>query len=414
MALSSCFQTLIEDQTDPETVARTHMFREQTVQCLKLGEFTKGGEYTLETLLIYIILEILLCKDTQKGLWLVHGMVIQLAMSMGYHRDPQHISNISPFAGEMRRRVWATIVQTDLRLSSQMGLPRLIKLHLCDTAEPRNLLDTDFDEDTVELPPSRPETEFTPALFFLTKGRNDSIIDQVNDLLADPLDRPYADIMELDRKVQGMDSNLPAVFRWQPLSQSFMVPPQVVVQRIWSHLSQQRLIIWLHRKYLAPSYPEYEYSRKACVQAAITILEFQKLISEETQPGGLLYPVRFMTTTSVGQFIFLLGMSILSYYVQLAKTRPDLALDQETDARIHNLLRDSYPIWLQRSAASREAQKAVEHLSLLLGLRGQQEADTTPALGAANITSATTTGLSRDMAMPDQVTWDAYEGNRTP
>ncbi|GKT96755.1 fungal specific transcription factor domain protein [Colletotrichum tofieldiae] len=59
----------------------------------------------------------------------------------------------------------------DLRLSNQIALPRLLKLQQYGTAEPRNLLDTDFNDSTVKLPPSRPETEVTPVLNSLAKGR---------------------------------------------------------------------------------------------------------------------------------------------------------------------------------------------------------------------------------------------------
>ncbi|MCJ1301804.1 hypothetical protein MMC08_004605 [Hypocenomyce scalaris] len=184
------------------------------------------------------------------------------------------------------------------------------------------------------------------------------------------------------------------------------------------YLSMQQLTIWLHLKYLTPFYmhAHYEYSRNACIQAAIKILEFQQLVDKEMKPDGLLYPVRFMMTTSLGQFVFLLGMSILSYYMQLAKTRSDISLDQDTGARIYNLLRNSYPIWLRSSTVSWEAQKATEHLSFLLGLRKQQEAGVPLTEKAAEagptVTSSSHFTRSQDAAMSfDQITWDAYQGN---
>lgn len=352
--------------------------------------------------------EVFLCKDADIGPWLLLGMLVQLALSLGYHRDPRNFSNISPFAGEMRRRVWAAIVQIDLRLSSQMGLPRLLKSQQCDTAEPRNLLDSDFDEATTELPSSRPETEVTPVLYGLAKNRIDCISGLISDLVADTREHPYPEIMELDRKLREAEASLPPIFRWQPLSQSFMVPPQILLHRLLLQLAVQRLVIWLHRKYLAPSHAEaqYEYSRNACVQAAIKILEFQQLIDEETRPGGQLQPIRWMMLSSLMQSIFLLGMSILCYYLQLAKTMPDVPLDRDTDARIHNLLRNTYPMWLRSSTVSRDAREAVEHLSLLLGMRGQQEDAPLARDSTATLATPQDTTISLD-----QVTWDAYQGN---
>ncbi|WYZ41098.1 hypothetical protein EsH8_IV_001439 [Colletotrichum jinshuiense] len=334
MCVATLYHQSIEEAADPETPERVHIFQEQTLHCLMQGQYTRGGDYVIETLINYLVCESLLSEDTEIGLWLVQGIIVQLALSEGYHRDPQNFHNISPFAGEMRRRVWAVIVQMDLRLSSQMALPRLLKLQQYDTAEPRNLLDTDFDESTVKLPHSRPETEVTPVLYSLAKSRIDKMMGLVSDLVNDTRENPYTEILELDRKLQEAEASLPITFRWQPLSQSFMVLPQIVIHRVLLQLAIQRLTIWLHRKYLAPSYcqPRYEYSRRACLQAAIKILEFQQIVLEETQTDGLLYPVRWarwMFTSSRPRAVFLLGVSILCYYVQLSKSQPDVSLDQD-------------------------------------------------------------------------------------
>ncbi|KAK4236129.1 hypothetical protein C8A03DRAFT_45831 [Achaetomium macrosporum] len=414
MFVSTQFQQSIEDPADPETSVRVHLFRERTIHCLVLGRYTRGGNCVLETMINYLSGEMLLSKDADIGLWLVQGVLVQLALSLGYHRDPQNFPTISPFTGEMRRRVWAVIVQLDLRLASQMGLPRLLKRQQCDTADPRNLFDTDFDEATVELPPSRPETEVTPMLYSLARNRIDKMNGLVSDLINDTHEHPYAEIMVLDRKLQDAEVSLPAIFQWQPLSQSFMVPPQIVMHRVLLQLAIQRVTVWLHRKYLAPAYtqPDYDYSRSACIRAAIKILEFQQMVDDETQQDGLLYPVRWMFTSSRVQAVFLLGMSILCYYLQLAKSRPNVPVDEDTSTKIYNLLRTTYPLWLRSSTVSLEARQAVEHLNVLLGLQGRQEHEGDEPL---MLTTATTVSPSlfaplQDGAMSfDQVTWDAYQ-----
>ena len=184
-----------------------------------------------------------------------------------------------------------------------------------------------------------------------------------------------------------------------------MIPPQIVFYRVWLQLAMQRLVIYLHRKYLTTSHAEvrYEYSRNACVQAAIKILEFQQLIDEEIQPAGQLHPVRWMVTSLI-QPTFLLGMSILCYYLQLAKSTSDVQLDQDTSAKIYGLLRKTYPMWLRSSTVSLDAREAVEHLSLLLGLRGQEGA---PLAQEAMAHLATPLDATNSL---DHLTWDTYQG----
>jgi hypothetical protein len=58
----------------------------------------------------------------------------------------------------------------------------MIKPEQCDTEEPRNLLDSDFDENTLELPTSRPESEVIPILFLLAKNKIISVGGLISDL----------------------------------------------------------------------------------------------------------------------------------------------------------------------------------------------------------------------------------------
>ncbi|KAF3390998.1 hypothetical protein DPV78_011151 [Talaromyces pinophilus] len=366
MCLSTQYQNLADGTTDPESLMRVHIFRERTVHCLVLGQFTKDGPHILETMLIHCTSEILLCKDAEIGLWLLLGMVVQLSLSLGYHRDPRHFPHLSPFVGEMRRRVWAAMVQMDLRLSSQMGLPRLLKSEQCDTAEPRNLLDSDFDKETLQLPASRPETEVTPVLYGLAKSRIDAISVLISDLIADVHDHTFSEILHLDEKLQAAEKSLPPIFQWQPLSQSLMIPPQILLHRVALQLGVHRLTIQLHRRYLSASYAadeRYKYSVRACIGAAIKILEFQQMLNEETQPDALLYSVRWMRS-SLLQSVFLLGLSVLCYSTQLIKAVNVPSFDLE---RVLQVLHKVYPIWLSSSIISQDARKAVEHLNLVLG-----------------------------------------------
>ncbi|KAJ6110461.1 fungal-specific transcription factor domain protein [Penicillium sp. IBT 16267x] len=217
--------------------------------------------------------------------------------------------------------------------------------------------------------------------------------------------------MALDSKLEKAENSLPPIFKWQPLSQSLMVPPHIIMQRVWLQLAIPRLKIWLHHECLVSSFEQagYEYSRNACIQAAIKILECQQLIDEEIRPDGLLYSVRWMMTL-LSQFVFLHGMSILSYYVQLSKARPDSPIDQTTYSQIYTLFHDTYLIWLRSSIVSREARQAVKHLGVVLGLQGRPEAPVSPLFEEI----AATQFASPSSMMPfDQVAWNVYQERDT-
>lgn len=98
-------------------------------------------------------------------------MILHIAIRMGYHRDPDHFPGISPFESEMRRSIWTAITSIDLVLSLETGLPRVATDAQIDTKESRNLRDCNFDEDMTNIPPPRPETEWTPVLPIIARGR---------------------------------------------------------------------------------------------------------------------------------------------------------------------------------------------------------------------------------------------------
>ncbi len=98
----------------------------------------------------------------KKRFWKAAGALTQDAVSVGLHREPSHIhDSVSVYNQEMRRRLWATIQEFDMQASFDHGLPTLLSALRFDVRPPRNLADEDFDENTTELPQSRPTDEYT-------------------------------------------------------------------------------------------------------------------------------------------------------------------------------------------------------------------------------------------------------------
>lgn len=182
--MSSDSSDSTNDYVTEQQALQIQLYREKIVQCLVIGEYTNAGPHVLETILHYVYVEFLLRTDADKDLWFLLALEVNFALRGGYHRDPSHFSTISSFQGEMRRRLWATVLLSDSLISSQMGMPRMISDWQCDTAEPRNLNDTDFDENTAQLPLSRPESETTSASGCISRMRMLIALGKVSNLTA--------------------------------------------------------------------------------------------------------------------------------------------------------------------------------------------------------------------------------------
>jgi Fungal specific transcription factor domain len=353
------------------------VFREKAVQCLILARYTTGGPYILETLITVLTGEFILLKDGATDGWLLISMILHLAMRMGYHRDPDHFPELSPFEGEMRRRIWTTILQLDLSLSLEMGLPRSATDTHIDTKEPRNLRDCDFEEDTTEMPPPRPETEWTPVLPLIARGRLISALGLICDVNTDTNPPSYDKVIKVDALLEDVyNGAIPPVLRWKTMPHSITDSPNLVIQRVSVETTYYKSRILLYRRALI-SYPigqSQERDRKSvqiCLDSALKVLSFQQMLQDESQPFGRLSQLRWKVIHIFNQDV-LLATSVLCIYLQDVDKfeLPETAGQTTWSSRageIRQRLMISHKIWLQMSTASAEAGKVAKALNIILG-----------------------------------------------
>ncbi|KAI0004788.1 hypothetical protein F4779DRAFT_59414 [Xylariaceae sp. FL0662B] len=109
----------------------------------------------------------------KKRFWTTAGTMISEGISVGLHQDPDRVAaRISPYVGEMRRRLWATMVEFAVQASFDQGLPTLMSQIHNDVEAPKNINDEGFDEKSEELPISRPLNEYTFSSYQHTSRRS--------------------------------------------------------------------------------------------------------------------------------------------------------------------------------------------------------------------------------------------------
>ncbi|KAL4815657.1 fungal-specific transcription factor domain-containing protein [Aspergillus spinulosporus] len=404
MICLACVASNQADNPDAELQSlQFDLYREKTVQCLIMGEYTKSGPYVLETVINYIYAEFCVYRDANKDMWFLLAIEVNLAMRMGYHRDPSHFPGISPFQGEMRRRVWATVLMSDIMISNQMGMPRMISDWKCDTAEPRNLNDADFDEDTKELPPPRPETELTTALGIIARRRVLKALGIISDLTNRVKVCSYEEVMQVDQILHDAAASIPAPLKWRPMAASVTDSPQVIIARLFIRHLIYKGQMMLHQRFLSAQSPSNQedssrYSRQACIDASLGSLELQSVLDEETCPGGQLHAMRWRFT-SLMNHQFLTAAMILCSSLHNERT-------MERKDEIRRALQRARAVWTRRSSTSKEAKRAADTVGIVLSKTGVGASGSDPPLGldeqADNI-----------MAMPDSSGGCGLESDNT-
>jgi hypothetical protein len=341
-------------------------FRLGTTQCLVLGKYSTGKAYALETLMLHLQSSFLGLVDSNINLWFLMGIIIRLAMRMGYHRDPKNHSGISPFEGEMRRRLWALIYQIDIMMSFQLGLPSMIPSDFCDSEAPRNLTYSDFFPNTTALPPSRPLSDHTPVLYNIFKGKVmdvfKKIVAQAQSLSPPPLET----IIMLDIEMREVYKDIPSNFRMTSISRSYMDTSSTIMERCCIELLFLKGIVVLHRRYLNRDTANTKFAkfRRACVDAAMDILSRQADLHQASLPGGQLYDDQWMVL-SLAPHDFLIAATVvcleLSLHVRTAATSTNAEFAKQFEA-----LKTSHKIWVSRKLESKEARDAAQALGLMM------------------------------------------------
>ncbi|RAH56457.1 C6 transcription factor [Aspergillus piperis CBS 112811] len=351
-------------------------FRNLVAQCLTLADFTKSYPNLIESLIFHLHGDLCQTREADVSVWVLVGVITRLAMRMGYHRDSKMFPNITPFQGEMRRRVWSFVRQADLLCSSQIGLPNMIRTSDTDTELPRNLYDDDFDENCKELPPSRPPNEPTPISYLIAKSRLTFVFGRVLEITA-PLQTPvsYDTVMEVDAQLRRARDLIPEHLLVRPIEDSPRESPTLILSRFTIASVYHKAQCVLHRKYLVRAHenPRFTYSRRTCIDSAMELLRYQSLLHTETQPMGRLRS-RHNRVTSLGSTDYLLAATIICidmYHGQRLQAAGRVSSDsfawgRERREELIAALRRSKGIWEELQDETIDAWKAGTALGVML------------------------------------------------
>lgn len=269
-------------------------------ECLVSGDYLSGKPYSIEALMLHNYTEAQKFKEVGLGLWAKFGLLARLAQRMGYHRDPKYLVNVTPFEGELRRRLWFFIETFDVMFSFTLGIPPIIREDECDTEPPGNLFDLDFDENTMVMPQPRPASEPTSLLYLNYKSRLCRLLRRVIRISMAIRPVPYDDILNLDDEIHRYHNQVPPALQIRPIrSYSFTDTTADIMHRLMLELMFLKSICVLHRPFLnrEKNNPLYKHSRDTCRDAALRILELHAEYDEEGRPGGRLFEDNYMLQT---------------------------------------------------------------------------------------------------------------------
>jgi hypothetical protein len=209
-----------------------------------------------------------LCNVDGDHIWITAGSLLRAAMHLGLHRDPAHFGKISLYHQEMRRRLWATVLEITAQGSLDMGMPPMISSNDYDTKAPSSINDEDIKEglDTplnVRLPTDYTDcsiqiasTETLPIRF--------EVIRLINSLR---FDLAYDVALNISGELNDACRNHFMFFKSALNGEHSITPFQIKM----ADSLIRRFILCLHRPYFsrAKENPQYHFSRKMCLDTSL-------------------------------------------------------------------------------------------------------------------------------------------------
>lgn len=233
----------------------------------------------LQTQTLLLVARLAVASDGDVA-WASAGSLIRSAITMGLHRDPTRFPKARPFYSELRRRLWATIVELDLKISLDRGVPPSVDLDECDCDAPSNWDDADLMPDMENNPAPLSTALYTQNFYhtLLTKTLplRYRIAKKINSLR---FNLSYDDALrmgdELSRSMQHATSlfedNAPTYAPGEAERRRFAESLHLFIMR--------KFLLALHRPFSLSvvRLPKCSYSRKICLEESLGILSQMEL-----------------------------------------------------------------------------------------------------------------------------------------
>jgi hypothetical protein len=252
-----------------------------------------------------------ICNVDGDHIWIPAGSLLRTAMHLGLHRDPEHFGKISIYHREMRRRLWATVLEITAQSSLDMGMPPMLSSNDYDTKAPSNINDEDIKEGVDASFEEKPPTEYTDSsiqiAFTKTLPIRLDIIKLINNLR---FDLAYDDVLQISSELNDACRNHIIFFKSALSDKHNITPFQIKM----TDSLVRRFVLCLHRPYFskAKGNPRYHYSRKMCLDTSLAIYA----PATELAPGQQDDWTR-MTHCCVGFFKSLFLYAVSTIYIEL-------------------------------------------------------------------------------------------------
>ena len=279
------------------------------------GPFEKETK-NLEGLQVHCLL--LICRQAyaidKEANWTSVGTLIRQAMFQGLHRDPKHFPALSVFDGEVRRRIWGTIIEINIQLAIDAAMPPLLGADDYDTVPPSNIEDDDFDQNTTSLPSPRPRGVYTNASLQIAMLESFptrlQVLRMVNDCMQE---QSYEKALQIGNKLNASCKDLSRLFHaFTTRAGSRSLPATRFHHRILDTLLR-RFALNLYRPFTIEATRDARFylSRKLSLESALVMASYADAPSDSEDDSNAHRDFQRLSLSGAGLFKGYLSLDVM-------------------------------------------------------------------------------------------------------
>lgn len=220
----------------------------------------------------------------------------------GMHRDPHLLDDrCSPYEAEMRRRLWATVMELELQASIDRGMPSSLAGLTFDCPPPLNINDENFVEQSLKVPVAKPSGEYTKTSFLDISSKSLSLRISLCSLINDPSSSlTFDDVLRYEQQINEILDSTP---EWRGVD--------TTQASTLLDLQLRQFLLLIHTPFARrKGSSHYRYSRMVCFETAKHILDqHSKLISSDNFTISLVREDVYRAALSICHNVFLCSLT---------------------------------------------------------------------------------------------------------
>ncbi|EFQ96697.1 C6 zinc finger domain-containing protein [Nannizzia gypsea CBS 118893] len=245
-----------------------------TAQSWLNSPFEKG-RINISGIQIYCLLLLARQANGVEGdlVWISAGSLLRAAMHIGLHIGPSRLAGVTFFNQEIRRRLWATVLEIVVQSSMDAGGLPLVPIQDIDYEPPSNIDDEQLEDANEDIATThvKPLKEYTMTSVQIALMKSYplrlEIAQYLNNFRSKPL---YEKTLHLASRLSSFCRDSYILFNSFPTNMPHPTPFQVNMLDLLSY----RFLLALHHPFAikAKANPTLYFSRKVSIEVAVSLL----------------------------------------------------------------------------------------------------------------------------------------------